>query len=343
MAFAVLHIEKNKGGRSGLSQHISRETIPANADPVKSHLNELLIGTPNQMADIDERIKSVKQTVTLKDGSVVERGIRNDAVLAMQFILTGSHEQMLQLEKDKRLEGWKKANIKWLQETFGKENVINVTFHMDELTPHLHATVTPIVDGKLTAKTLMSSNNLRKYQTGYANIMKPFGLERGIEGSAANHTDIATYHSKVNHELPKVKEQIKELNQEISFKKGAAQIIDFVTLGTKGKIDQKEAQISTLTEQVDELHNELLKAAKANEISQNMNRQLLRQTETLKQQVRELSLEPTKAVQQFISRLNTYFRNNKIDLEVEGRGNEKDMKIYLNTPHDRNRQQGLNI
>ena len=90
-----------------------------------------------------------------KYSSVVEQGIRNDAVLAMQFILTGSHEQMLQLEKDKLLEGWKKANIKWLQETFGKENVINVTLHMDELTPQLHATVTPIVDGKLTAKTLM--------------------------------------------------------------------------------------------------------------------------------------------------------------------------------------------
>ena len=31
--FAVLHIDKNKGGHIGLSKHISRETIPANADP----------------------------------------------------------------------------------------------------------------------------------------------------------------------------------------------------------------------------------------------------------------------------------------------------------------------
>lgn len=36
----------------------------------------------------------------------------------------------------------------WLRSTFGADNVVAATLHSDEDTPHIHATVIPIVTGE---------------------------------------------------------------------------------------------------------------------------------------------------------------------------------------------------
>jgi len=64
---------------------------------------------------------------------------------AIRIILTGTHEQMMKLQHDRKLDQWIKANLSWLKDTFGEENLVSCVLHMDEKTPHLHATITPIV------------------------------------------------------------------------------------------------------------------------------------------------------------------------------------------------------
>ncbi len=212
--FAVLHIDKNKGSQIGLSKHISRENVPSNADPSRLHLNQTPIGTKNQMQDIKDRIQ---------EGVIQKKAIRKDAVKAMQIILTGSHEQMKVIEEKGQLQSWTDQNIAWLNETFGKANVVNVTLHMDELTPHIHATVVPVTpDGRLCAKDFMTKYHLKNYQTSYGKAMAPFGLSRGMEGSRAKHQDVKQYYTKLNYELPKInkeleekQETIKDLNDEL--------------------------------------------------------------------------------------------------------------------------------
>ena len=51
------------------------------------------------------------------------------------MLLTGSHEQMMALASDRRLDDWCGANIKWLQDTFGEDNLVSCVLHMDEKTP----------------------------------------------------------------------------------------------------------------------------------------------------------------------------------------------------------------
>ena len=53
-----------------------------------------------------------------------------------------------QIANDGRLNSWIDANLKWLKDTFGEENLVSCVLHMDEKTPHLHATVVPIVTGE---------------------------------------------------------------------------------------------------------------------------------------------------------------------------------------------------
>jgi hypothetical protein len=45
-------------------------------------------------------------------------------------------------------------------------------------------------DGRLSAKDLFNPKTLRALQTEYAEAMKPFGLERGVEHSRAKHEDM---------------------------------------------------------------------------------------------------------------------------------------------------------
>ena len=46
------------------------------------------------------------------------------------------------------MDHWCDDNLKWLKETFGEENLVSAVLHMDEKTPHIHATVIPIVSGE---------------------------------------------------------------------------------------------------------------------------------------------------------------------------------------------------
>lgn len=52
---------------------------------------------------------------------------------------------MMKLQREGKLDQWIKANLSWLKDTFGEENLVSCVLHMDEKTPHLHATIVPIV------------------------------------------------------------------------------------------------------------------------------------------------------------------------------------------------------
>ncbi len=46
----------------------------------------------------------------------------------------------------------------FLEEEYGKENLLYATVHMDEITPHMHYGVVPITkDGRLSAKEVVGN------------------------------------------------------------------------------------------------------------------------------------------------------------------------------------------
>ena len=60
-------------------------------------------------------------------------------------MLTGTHANMEQMEQMGRLDEWCQDNLDWLRKTYGTDNVVSAVLHMDEETPHIHATIVPIV------------------------------------------------------------------------------------------------------------------------------------------------------------------------------------------------------
>jgi len=75
----------------------------------------------------------------------VERKISAKQNSVIRIVLTGSHNRMNEIEKSGKLNAWIDANLDWLKRTFGEENLVSCVLHMDEKTPHLHASVVPIV------------------------------------------------------------------------------------------------------------------------------------------------------------------------------------------------------
>ncbi len=227
MGFAVLHIQKPKGNDSRTTAHIERTIQPGNADPNRKDLNKEFIsfadGVENRTQAIQHRIEHAKIT----------RKIRENQVRALQVMLSGTHENMQHVQASGKLDEWCKDNIEWLQGTFGKDNLVSAVLHMDEKTPHIHATVVPIVTGerrkaeaentngkkkyrkkpkdniRLCADDIMTRDNLKLFQDTYAEKMEKYGLERGIKGSEARHISTAEHYRELYIQNEELKETIK--------------------------------------------------------------------------------------------------------------------------------------
>lgn len=227
MGYAVLHLDKAKGADSGMSAHIERTIHPKNADPARTHLNHELIQFPEGVASRTQAIQHRLDTAGLK------RKIGKNQVQAIRILLTGTHEDMVQIEKEGRLDEWCQDNIDWLRKTYGSDNVVSVVLHMDESTPHLHATVIPIVETerkrkkkeeevkrtyrkkapapRLCADDVMSRAKLKNYQNTYAAAMQRYGLQRGIDGSEAQHISTHEYYRSLMLQGKSLQEDVDEL------------------------------------------------------------------------------------------------------------------------------------
>ncbi len=229
MGYAVLHLEKAKGADGAMSTHIERTVHPKNADRMRTHLNRELVRFP-------EGVKNRTQAIAHRiETAGIRRKVGTNQVKAIRVLLTGSNKDMKQMEADGRLDGWCNDNLKWLWETYGEQNLVSAVLHMDEKTPHIHATIVPIVTGerrkakqdeqngkkkyrkkspqdvRLCADDVMARHKLKHYQDTYAQAMSKYGLQRGIDGSLAKHISTMQYYKGLVEQQDSLQENIETL------------------------------------------------------------------------------------------------------------------------------------
>lgn len=229
MGYAVLHLEKAKGADSGMSAHIERTIHPKNADMARTHLNRELVQFPEGVRNRTEAIAYRVETAGIK------RKVGTNQVKAIRVLLTGSNKDMKQMEADGRLDDWCHDNLQWLRETYGEQNLVSAVLHMDEKTPHIHATVIPIVAGerrkarqeeqngkkkyrkknpqdvRLCADDIMARHKLKHYQDTYAQVMGKYGLQRGVDGSLARHISTSQYYKELVEQQDSLQVNIETL------------------------------------------------------------------------------------------------------------------------------------
>ena len=271
--YAVCHLQRGSGNDSGMSCHIERKDaqgktyVPDNADRSRTHLNMELVsfldGVRNRTEAIQYRI----------DHAGLTRKVAGNQCKAIRIILTGTHEQIIKIQEEGRLDKWMEVNLKWLHETFGKENVVSCVLHMDEKTPHLHATIVPIVTAerqrreregerkyntksgpRLSADDVLKRAKLREYQNTYAAAMSEFGLKRGIVGSTARHIATSTHYKQ---QMQLLEENIANLQKEVEkTKEGKSTLL---AIFGKGDLAKARKELASKDEELAKLQAKIAK------------------------------------------------------------------------------------
>ena len=197
MAYGICRIQKLKAGSlGGSAQHTARQRYTPNADPEQQHIR--IIGQPDG--------PNTPDLETIVRQRIGDQTIRKNAVLAVEFLLTASPEYFRPDEpgragyyEPQRLEDFQHTACVWLTKNYG-DRIVRAELHLDEMTPHIHAYLVPLDEkGKLNCRALFGGSRYRlsELQDSFALAMTPLGLERGIKGSRATHTQIKEYYAAV--------------------------------------------------------------------------------------------------------------------------------------------------
>ena len=239
MGYFTLDFKKAKGASDArMSDHIERRVIASNVDPTRTHLNRELVQLPKGVTERDEAIAHRIKSAGIK------RKITPDQVRAIRVMLSGTHEDMMKIQQDGRIDEWCDDSMQWLHKTFGKENTVSAVLHLslihisEPTRPYIHATIVPIVMGerrkakqkkqtegkrtyrkktdaaRLCADDVLNRDRLVAYHDDYAKVMERYGLQRGVRGSEARHTTTAQYYRDLKRQTGELETDVQQLQSE---------------------------------------------------------------------------------------------------------------------------------
>lgn len=197
-SYAVLRIAPIRGQShfAAVDAHNRRHHVPAHADSSLTAHNVTLVEPSVPLLD------AVEDTIrTETDG-----WRRRDSILAAEVIMTASQAFFADGTGARdatgrfdaaRTDAWIAASMSFLRNKFGA-GVVSCHVHMDEQTPHIHAVIVPVSQGRLSYKAHFDGKKrLSRLQTEYADAVAALGLERGRQKSTATHTTVREYHAAV--------------------------------------------------------------------------------------------------------------------------------------------------
>ena len=202
MSYSIVRVSKVKSGTNttGIQKHVQRENNNyenEDRDHSKTYLNYDLVNANKQNFNnlIDEKIE---QNYTGK------RKIRTDAIKHIDGLITSDNDFFDNQTPEDTKQFFEYAK-EFLEQEYGKDNLLYATVHMDEKTPHMHYGVVPITDdGRLSAKEVVGNKKaLTAFQDRFNEHVKQRGydLERGQSRQVTNakHEQISQYKQKTEY------------------------------------------------------------------------------------------------------------------------------------------------
>lgn len=239
-----------------------------NYDPTREHLNfEIVKGGKIQAIDKSLSIPE-KMAANLAARGIADPNARPDLKepkfrTVVNIILGGSRDMMRELafgrqdvkwEKGKdnsgikrmpEIEEWAKDAYKFIADKYGEENIVAFYVHLDETNPHVHCTLLPVADGRISFKKVMHGesqyalkDNITRLHDEFAEVNKKWKLERGAPTSVtgAKHRSTEEYRRWLSGEVLSAQEKLssyrgrlnglwRELNQAERKSKGLTTMI----------------------------------------------------------------------------------------------------------------------
>lgn len=153
----VAHYERSREGV------LNRENI----DHTRTNLNYNL----RPGGDVCERVQQAVHTHEQEAG----KAVRKDANVMFDWVVT-----LPQDCPQERTEEFFESVVSFVEQRYGKDNILGAYVHMDETTPHVHVPVVPMMDGRLRASKMVNRNDLLRF---HGELSKHVEQELGIHVS----------------------------------------------------------------------------------------------------------------------------------------------------------------
>ena len=272
MSYSICRIAKVKAsGVTGIQIHDRREKESV------SHTNkDIDWGKTHENVNLLEQRERFRTVIS---GRIAElnlpRAIRKDATVMSQCLVTSDSAFFDKMPREEQTEYFRKS-LDFIENRYGKENMVSATVHYDEQTPHMHVNFVPVTaDGRLSARDLFSPSDLRKLQDDYNRTCRENGydLQRGELHSKREHLSVEEYKVSTRYDELKVKQTELERLEDIDKKASLRAEKGKLTYSTKEveaikdqnrslKVDgyNKDSQIRDLKNEVSQVQDSLLKA-----------------------------------------------------------------------------------
>lgn len=202
MSYSIIRVArvKSKTNTTGIQKHVQRENKNYENDDIdleKSYLNYDLVNDSN--IDFNQKIdEKIEQNYAGK------RKIRNDAIKHIDGVIT-SDEYFFKFKSTEDIQSFFEDSKQFLENEYGKGNLLYATVHMDEKTPHMHYGFVPITeDGRLSAKEVIGNKkSLTEFQDRFNQYLndKGYRLERGESKNKTErkHRQVEQYKSETKY------------------------------------------------------------------------------------------------------------------------------------------------
>lgn len=184
MSHAIMRIQKIKTMQalSERERHNTRQKTVLNADGSNSITVEGITGLVKYVTALEKEIDSINPRKT-----------RKDAIRTIEVLFTSDKAFFKKVDYNQYFEECKK----WLADTFGDSNILQICCHTDEETPHLHCILTTVKDNKFNYSGYIGGRqDLRNLQDSFYEKVAYLGLERGqkVEVTKATYQTTKEWH-----------------------------------------------------------------------------------------------------------------------------------------------------
>lgn len=187
MSHAIMRIQKIKSMQalSEREKHNTRRKTVLSADGSKNITVEGSTG-------LVSRVKALEKQIDANN----KRKTRKDAIKAIEVLFTSDKAFFKRVDYEQYFTECKK----WLVDVFGEDNLLQTVIHLDEETPHLHAILTTVKEGKFNYSGYVNGRqDLRALQDSFFSKVQHLGLERGekVELTKATYQTNKEWHINV--------------------------------------------------------------------------------------------------------------------------------------------------
>ena len=221
MSYSILRVARVKGSSNskGIQKHNQRENINYNNNDINhenTYKNYDLIN--ENKIDYSSKIED-----TIHANYSGKRAIRKDAIKHVDGLITSDNEFFNNLSEEETNQFFRDS-LDFLEQEYGKENMLYATVHLDEKVPHMHFGFVPLTDdGRLSAKEKLGNKKamteLQDRFNQYVNA-KGYELQRGTakEVSERQHQDIDKFKKETEYhkqELATVQKDLTKLEKQL--------------------------------------------------------------------------------------------------------------------------------